>query len=193
MSPHSINAGLSTEERARSTQEKPLRTVPPYARLFSLFRSRCKRRVQWWWAWKVLATAIPIAATLSLIIVLSQADGRVQKYWTYGAAQLPINTIVALLSTVIRAALLVAVTGALSQSLWNRFSPSKGDASGPTRPLKDLDTFWWRSYRLIGKPPAAMENEGLVSRLSLTCGLSLTRSRSNLAALGFVDYIITSI
>ena len=34
-----------------------------------------------------------------------------------------------------------------------------------------------------GKSEAAMENEGLVSRISLTCGLSLTPSPSNLAAL----------
>lgn len=141
MSPHSINAGLFAGEGARSTHEKPLPTVLPYARLFSLFRSRCKGLVQWLWAWDVLATAISIAATIFLIIMLSQPNRHLQRSWTFGAAQLTINTIVALLSTVIRAILLVALTAALRQCLWNRFSPSKSGASGPARPLKDLDTF----------------------------------------------------
>ena len=156
MSVYSVNTSLlSTDESARSTYEKPLPTVTRHAHLVTLIRHWCKGLVRWWWAWEVLATAISITATISLIIVLSQADGRLQKSWTFGAAQLTINTIVALLSTVIRAALLGAVTGALNQSLWNRFSPSKGGASGPARPLKDLDTFGgaatdaWGSLKLL--------------------------------------------
>ena len=156
MSGHSVNTGpLSADGRTRSTHKKPLPTVPRHARLVSQFGNWCKDLVRWWWAWEVLATTISIAATISLIVVLSQADGRLQKSWTFGAAQLTINTIIALLSTVIRAALLIAVAGALNQSMWNRFSPSKGGASGPSRPLEDLDTFGgaatdsWGSLKLL--------------------------------------------
>ena len=101
MSAHDIDAGLSTDEGARSNREKPLPTVAPYVRLVSLLGGRCKGLVQWWWAWEVLATAIAIAPIVSLAVVLSQSDGCLRKSWAFGATQLTFNTIVAFLSTVI--------------------------------------------------------------------------------------------
>ena len=86
MSAHGIDASLSMDEGSRSNHEKPLPIVAPYARLFSLLRGRYKGLVQWWWAWEVLATAISIAPIVSLTVVLSHADGRLQKPWAFGAA-----------------------------------------------------------------------------------------------------------
>ena len=52
-----------------------------------------------------------------------------------------VNTRVGLLSTAIPAALLVAVTSALSQSLLNRLFAFQGRRKRIARPLNDLDTF----------------------------------------------------
>ena len=62
---------------------------------------------------------------------------------------------------VIQAALLVAITGALTQSLWNGFSPSKGGASGPARPLKDFDTFGGAASDSWGSPRLLWRTKGL--------------------------------
>ena len=80
---------------------------------------------------------------------------------TFGAAQLTIETIVAFLSTVIRAALRIGVTGALSRILLNRFSPSKGGVSRPARPPNDLDTFRSAATDLRGSLKLLWRTKGL--------------------------------
>ena len=53
------------------------------------------------------------------------------------------------------------LTGALNQSLWNRFSPSKGLASGPARLFKDLDTFGGAASDSWGSPRLLWRTKGL--------------------------------
>ena len=64
-------------------------------------------------AWEFLAAAMSITATIALIIVLHEADGRAQRSFQIGAAQLMLNTVVAAIS-IIRSSLMVAAN---SQSL----------------------------------------------------------------------------
>ena len=136
-------------------RQKDLPPIPWHTRLVSKVKHTPKRLVHWWWTWELLASALSIIATVALIAVLRQADGNAQQSWMIGNTELTLNTIVAGISTVIRAALLVAVAGALNQSLWNRFSSPRKGGSRPARPLKDLDIFGgaasdsWGSLRLL--------------------------------------------
>ena len=154
MANNGANISLLRSQALSVPRQKELPPVPWHAHLFSKLGRLCKRLVRWWWTWELLASALSIAATIALIVVLWQADGNAQQSWMIGSTQLTLNTIVAAISTVIRAALLVAVAGALNQSLWNMFSSKKG-TSGPARPLEDLDIFGgaasdsWGSLRLL--------------------------------------------
>ena len=153
MSDHNNSLDLTPAEGPPEPNEKPLPTVPPHVRLLSRVKSWIKGLVRWWWAWEVLATTLSIAATVTLIAVLTQANGRVKTSWSLG--KLTLNATVAAISTIVRAALLVAIAGPLNQGLWNRFSPSKKGVTAPARRLKDLETFSaaasdsWGSLRLL--------------------------------------------
>ena len=136
-------------------RQKDLPLIPWHTQLLSKLKRSCKRLVRWWWAWELLASALSIAATIALIAVLWQADNNTQHSWIIGNTELTLNTIVAAISTIIRAALLVTVEGALNQSPWNRFSSPRKGTSEPARPLEDLDIFAgaasdsWGSLRLL--------------------------------------------
>lgn len=120
--------------------QKELSAVPWASKVLSPIRAHWERLWSFWWAWEVWSAFFALAATVALIIVLQQADGRQQQSLAIGVTQLTLNTTVAIISTMIRAALLVMVTGALHQSPWNWFARNKnGKGADDGRPLKDMD------------------------------------------------------
>ena len=123
-------------------REKHLPVLPSHIHLYSKVKLWCKGLVRYWWAWELLAAALSIVATIVLIVILRINDGQPQQSFSFGAAQFSLNALIAAISTVVRASLLVATAGALNQSSWNWFlSPPRSNRSPPSKPLKDLDTF----------------------------------------------------
>ncbi|KAJ9616709.1 hypothetical protein H2200_000428 [Cladophialophora chaetospira] len=97
---------------------------------------------QGWWLWELLASALSFAATIALIVTLAITDGHEQQSYGIARAKLTLNAIVAAISTVIRTALMFAVSGALSQNAWNWYSSKRSTENlNPGKPLRDLDTF----------------------------------------------------
>ena len=110
-----------------------------------------------WWLWEVAAAIVLIVATIALIVVLKTADQQQQRPWLVGNTQLTLNTVIAIVSIIMRASLLVMVGGALNQSPWNEFAQRKqsNQKQQVGHPLKDLDLFGeaangsWGSLKLL--------------------------------------------
>lgn len=69
-----------------------------------------------WWGVEIAALVLAFASSIALILVLQRWDKRPQQQWSY--SHLTLNGLVAILSTVTRASLLVPVAGAISQAKW---------------------------------------------------------------------------
>jgi Protein of unknown function (DUF3176) len=92
-----------------------LPVLPRHARLRAWIQRRVRRLVHGWWAWELIAAAVSVAATVALDALLASADQHLQETWTVGSTQLTLNTLVAIIATIIRASLLLVVAGALNQ------------------------------------------------------------------------------
>jgi hypothetical protein len=102
---------------APTTREKTsCRPSPWYITISSSFKQGCKRITNDPWVLEYLAATLAISAVAALIAVLAQANDLPQHAFTIGNTQVTLNTLVAAISTVTRAALLVTLGGTLSQS-----------------------------------------------------------------------------
>ena len=140
----------------RPQKPKTLPKPPGHIGRIVKLRRSCTRIFYTWWAWEVGAAIVSVAASIALIVLLKEADQQQQHSWEIGSTELTLNTVVAVLSTVIRAALLVMVEGCLSQGSWNWFARKREDHEQRAgRPLKDLDLFAeaggnsWASLKLL--------------------------------------------
>ena len=79
-----------------------------------------------WWGFEIAALVLAFASFVALILVLQRWDKRSQQQWSY--SHLTLNDLVAILSTVTRASLLVPVAGAISQAKWTWYSAPRGRA-----------------------------------------------------------------
>ena len=157
----------------RKSLPKLPRHVGPLSKIKRIFADFISNQ---WWTWEIAAACVSIGATIALIVILKNADQQQQRPWNIGNTQLTLNTVIAIISIIIRASLLVMVAGALNQSPWNWFArkqngykqqPSRSllkpwtwfksnfEQEEPGRPLKDLDTFGeaanssWASLKLL--------------------------------------------
>lgn len=71
----------------------------------------------WWW-WEVMAVVLSVSCLILLIALLKYLDGLPYSNWAY---QISPNAILAVTMAVGRAALLVPVSGCLSQIKWNQY------------------------------------------------------------------------
>lgn len=85
----------------------------------------------WWWWWEIMAMVIGIGATSALIALLFAIDSTALREWP-----LPIqpNSLIAVLTTINKVALMVPAASCISQLKWQHF------ANGP-RKLADLQLF----------------------------------------------------
>lgn len=135
---------------------KSLPTLPRHVGPISRLERTCKNVLYTWWAWEYAAAVVSIGATITLVVVLREADQQQQQPWIIGSTELTLNTVVAIISTTIRASLLVMTAGALNQGPWNWFARKAHDLDQrPGRPLKDLELFGeaasssWASLKLL--------------------------------------------
>jgi hypothetical protein len=70
------------------------------------------------WFWELISAIISLAALFGLLIILHKYNGRPQEEWTY---KISINTLISVLSTIIRVSSLVPVAEGLSQLKWSWF------------------------------------------------------------------------
>ncbi|PSN72495.1 hypothetical protein BS50DRAFT_569977 [Corynespora cassiicola Philippines] len=100
------------------------------------------------WKYDILLCCVSIAATVGLVVVLALHDGKAQKDWSGGVITL--NTVIAVLATVIRASLIVPVAAAITQGKWLWLRTRKGARASEGRSLSDYEVYEWASRGVVG-------------------------------------------
>ncbi|KAI8632610.1 hypothetical protein F5Y19DRAFT_325574 [Xylariaceae sp. FL1651] len=124
----------------------------------------------WWWWWEIMAMVVCIASTIGLIVLLISINNTALRQW-----RLPIrpNSVIAVLTTISKTALLVPAASCISQLKWRYFS-------GQPRRLTDLQLFDaasrgpWGSLALLfrlSNPIKAMTVIGFALLTILTLGI----------------------
>ena len=107
------------------------RTLRKRSRLATFYRNW----VQDWWLPELLSALVGIVVIVALCVVLKKYDGKETPGGTVvTGVNITLNTLVSILSTIGKAALLLPVSECISQSKWRWYH--KGHRS-----LGDLDTF----------------------------------------------------
>jgi hypothetical protein len=139
---------LNTQSQERVTRGHLLGDVKP----FHIPKSS-KRHLtlqQSWWPFEIIAAVVSALAMAALIGVLYRYDGRVVQDLPLS---LTLNSVVAILATVSRTALMIPVASGISQWKWSWFHPHGAILRG--KKLEDLETFdnasrgSWGSLKLL--------------------------------------------
>lgn len=77
-------------------------------------RDSTAERIRRWWGFEIVAAILSVACFVALVVVLKKSDGREQTRWLSG--WLTLNTLVALLSTFSRAAMLIPSCGSIESA-----------------------------------------------------------------------------
>ncbi|TKX25159.1 hypothetical protein C1H76_2389 [Elsinoe australis] len=104
--------------------------------------SRHSRFLPWadgWWLWETLACFLASSCLIAIIALLILAHGDPVADWEFGSFTL--NSIVALLSTIMRVALMVPIAGAIGQQKWLWFQTRQTRQPGraSSNPLEDIE------------------------------------------------------
>ncbi|KAI1413810.1 hypothetical protein F5Y13DRAFT_179191 [Hypoxylon sp. FL1857] len=91
------------------------------------------------WSWELASLLVAIALIAATYSILTRFDGQRVPEWPFS---INLNTLVALFSTIMRAAMLVGVTEVIGQTKWVRFSRP--------RPLSHLQSFDVASRSVFG-------------------------------------------
>ena len=117
---------LKEADSRASAKKQPARSRP------STFYARY---VQDWWLVELLAVLLGIIAIVALCALLRHYDGKTApRADPIAGVNITLNTLVSILATIGRVALLLSVSECISESKWNWYR-------GKHRPLDDLDTF----------------------------------------------------
>ncbi|KAJ0156423.1 hypothetical protein CTA2_12779 [Colletotrichum tanaceti] len=84
------------------------------------------------WIWELLSVVIAIGLVIAIAALLATYEGKPAPDW---GAHLNLNALLALLSTILRALLVVVVSGVISQRKWGWYGRDRD------RPLSDLQQF----------------------------------------------------
>ncbi|KAI1860334.1 uncharacterized protein JN550_011600 [Neoarthrinium moseri] len=87
--------------------------------------------MDWWWWWEIGATTLGIACVAAIAGVLIYINNRTIDQWTFGIAP---NSLIAIMTTISKAAMMVPIASCISQLKWDYFSKRP-------RPIKDLELF----------------------------------------------------
>lgn len=124
---NSPQEGLLKADKSTSKTYQPLgrsRATPFYA-----------KHVKNGWLVELLFVLLGIVALIALCVLLKRYDGKAApRVNAVGDVNITLNTIVSILSTISRAALLLSVSEGISQSKWAWFLDRQ-------KPLEDLDVF----------------------------------------------------
>lgn len=128
---------------AYSADTQP-KSLPPKRTLYA-------KLVTDWWLVELLAVAVGIACIVALCAVLKKYDNQpANRFNSLFGVNITLNTLISILSTLGRAALLLAVAECISQLKWKWYRSND-------RPLADLDVFdqasrgAWGGFLLLWK------------------------------------------
>ncbi|KAI0837824.1 hypothetical protein F5Y06DRAFT_297252 [Hypoxylon sp. FL0890] len=148
-----------------STQsaQEPVEAYPPLEEATPIRRHHVFR----FWSWELGSLLVALALIAATYSVLTRFDGQQVPEWPFS---INLNTLVSLLSTIMRAAMLVGVAEVISQTKWSWFSRP--------RPLSHLQSFDEASRSILGSlslllvaPGSALGVLGaLITILSLSIG-----------------------
>ena len=91
-----------------------------------------------WWLAEILALLVSVLAFAMLIVILAHYNGQRQEEWPYN--HFTVNSLVVLLTSLSRVALLLPVASCLAQAKWLYFSSGRGGVMHAKR-LSGLDEF----------------------------------------------------
>jgi uncharacterized protein DUF3176 len=111
---------------------------------------------RWWYA-EILGCICAAACLAAQVAVLHSYDGKPQDSWH--VETVTINGFIAILSTLCRSALLVAVAATLAQSKWNHLSKFRWTASQGGR-LGDVALFDAASRGVLGSLQVLLRFKG---------------------------------
>ncbi|KAJ6779562.1 hypothetical protein PWT90_10014 [Aphanocladium album] len=106
-------------------------------------RTHLKHSLLRYWVWEFASLFLAGASILAICFVLTFYNGRPLPEWPYG---LSINTLLSVLSTVLRACLIAVLTSIIGQAKWQWL------CNGP-RPIDDLQMFDQATRGLVGSFP----------------------------------------
>lgn len=84
------------------------------------------------WGWEIVSVIIANGLNVAIAVLLAVYDGQAVPDW---GAHINLNAVLALLSTILRAMLVVVVAQIICQKKWDWFGTNR------ERPLRDLDRF----------------------------------------------------
>jgi hypothetical protein len=84
------------------------------------------------WGWEIVSVIIANGLNVAIAVILAVYDGQSVPNW---GAHINLNAVLALLSTILRAMLVVVVAQIICQKKWDWFGTNR------ERPLRDLDRF----------------------------------------------------
>ncbi|KAL1967365.1 hypothetical protein VTN77DRAFT_3149 [Rasamsonia byssochlamydoides] len=107
------------------------------------------------WLFEVLSCLISIVALIGIVILLQRYDQQPAPQWPLG---ITLNTVLAFLTTVSKAAFAYPVLVALSQMKWNWYATQK-------RPLSDFEAFDEASRGSLGSIKLLIATKGRLSSI----------------------------
>ena len=75
--------------------------------------------MSWWWWWEIAPILLSIMCTFAMVIVLARIEDTPLDDWKFS---IQLNSLIAILTTTSKAAMLVAVTTAIGQLKWLHFT-----------------------------------------------------------------------
>lgn len=110
-----MSRDLQTRSSHQLLVQKPLGTLPDRPRSFT---QNIAHNFQRLWLWEILACIVAMTANLAMIIVLLQHQGTKVSSWKHPWT---LNSIVSLINTVIKGAVLIPIAASIGQLKWKRF------------------------------------------------------------------------
>jgi hypothetical protein len=114
------------------SQPPPDAPGPPDVPLYPSRRRPGNNKVAWFWSFEIATLLSAFGLMGAIIGILAHFDGQKVPEWPFS---INLNTLIALLSTLFRASMLVAVAEILGQIKWSWFS----DRARPLHNLQDFD------------------------------------------------------
>ena len=107
-------------------------------------KARFNRHLDDWWLWEMLSILVSLLSLIAVVVILKSYSGRPLPDWP---ESITLNALIAVITTIMTAAMMVSVPACISQLKWLWFREP--------RPVKDFDTFDaasrgpWGSFLLL--------------------------------------------
>ncbi|KAI2631811.1 hypothetical protein GGR54DRAFT_581111 [Hypoxylon sp. NC1633] len=110
--------------------------------------SKTRRRpflATWWWWWEIGATIISVVCFSLVVVLLQEIDGQCIDLWPYSIRP---NSLLSVLTTIGRAAMMVPVASCLGQAKWSHFQ-RRSHALDHVQLYDDASRGPWGSFLLL--------------------------------------------